>query len=383
MVDVPPIPAGLVLPPQELQLRARLLGEGGPLASAMRAIEARAWRDESWLATCWLWVQCLVVVRGFRGSTTVADYVEAAARFMGWAEELQLDFRQLSVRELDDWQKWLYVRRRLSASARRSALMAVRSLYSYLATRGDGVDVTKGYKAPKRVITQAKKYSGAQLKALFVAVKQGATELIVQRDRALLLLLLASGLRREEVTALRVDQLDLASERKGQVHVFGKGSKERTVPIEGPVVRELLAWLEARSRIPSLCTDAVFVNLSRGGRPGLSVPGGALAVKSIEDTVKRTAQRAGLSSWGVHRFRVTFATMLYDDGTDIERIRVLMGHESIETTRRYLAVSNRMNRYTLKAHRQYAALGTVPDDMPRWAQELERKRHGSSVLPPG
>lgn len=382
MVDVPPIPAELVLPPQELRLRVTLLAEGGPLASAMRAVEARAWRDSTWLSTCWLWVQCLIVVRGFRGSTTVADYVEAAARFMAWAEEERHDFRRITVRELDDWQKWLYVRRRLSASARRSALMAVRSLYSYLATRGEGRDVTRGYAAPKRVITQAKKYSTAQLRALFAAVKQGANELIVQRDRAMLLLLLAAGLRREEITELRVDQLDLASERKGQVHVFGKGSKERTVPIEGPVVRELLRWLEARSRIPALCTDAVFVNLSRGGRPGLSIPGGALAVKSIEDTVKRTARRAGLGSWGVHRFRVTFATMLYDDGTDIERIRVLMGHESIETTRRYLAVSNRMNKHTLKAHRQHAALGTVPDDLPLWAQDLERKRHGSSVLPP-
>jgi len=383
VVEVPPIPAGLVLPPQEAQLRATLLGQGGPLASAMRAVEARPWRDSRWLATCWLWVQCLVVVRGFRGATTVADYVEAVARFMGWAEEAGHDFREITVRELDDWQKWLYVKRRLSASARRSALMAVRSLYSYLATRGDGVDVTRGYKAPKRVITQAKKYSVAQLRALFAAVKQGTSELIVQRDRAMLLLLLAAGLRREEITELRVHQLDLASDRKGQVHVFGKGSKERTVPIEGPVVRELLRWLEARSRVPDLCTDSVFVNLSRGGRPGLCIKGGPVTVKAIEDVVKRTARRAGLGSWGVHRFRVTFATMLYDDGTDIERIRVLMGHESIETTRRYLAVSNRMNRYTLKAHRQHAALGTVPDDLPLWAQDLERKRHGSSVLPTG
>jgi site-specific recombinase XerD len=176
---------------------------------------------------------------------------------------------------------------------------------------------------------------------------------------------------------LRVDQLDLVSDRKGQVHVFGKGAKERTVPIVGPVVRELVKWLEVRSRIDQLHTDAVFVNLSRAG--GL---GAGLGVKGVENTVKRTARRAGLGSWGVHRFRVTFATMLYDDGTDIERIRVLMGHESIETTRRYLAVSSRMNRHSLKAHRQHAALGTVPDDLPLWAQDIERKRDGSSILPP-
>lgn len=377
MVDVLAPPAGLTLPAQELQIRAQLLGQGGPLAAAMRAVEAREWRSAGWLNACWLWVQCLVVVRGFRNATTVADYVEAVARFVGWAEEAGLDFRQLTTSGLDDWQRWLYTRRRLSASSRRQALMAVRSLYSYLDSRGEGTDVTKGYKGPKRVTTQAKKYSAAQLKALFVAVREGENELIVQRDRAMLLLLLAAGLRREEISTLRVDQLDLVSDHKGQVHVFGKGAKERTVPIVGPVVRELVKWLEARSRIEQLHTDTVFVNLSRA-----ATKGAGLGVKGIENTVHRTARRAGLGSWGVHRFRVTFATMLYDDGTDIERIRVLMGHESIETTRRYLAVSGRMNRYSLKAHRQHAALGTVPDDLPLWAQDIERKRNGSGILPP-
>lgn len=376
MAEVPSIPSGLVLPPQELQLRETILAEGGPLASSLRAVEARAWRDATWLRTCWLWVQCLVVVRGFRGATTVADYVEAVARFVGWTEEQGLAWRELQTRDLDTWQRWLYVRRRLSAAARRQALMAVRSLYSYLDTRGEGRDVTRGYAAPKRVISQAKKYTPAQLRALFVAVDQGDTEEVRQRDRAMLLVLLTAGLRREEVSALRVDQLELASDRKGLVHVFGKGAKERTVPIEGPVVRQLLQWLDMRSRLPELHTDAVFVNLSRSGGKGAG-----LGLRAVENTVKRTAQRAGLGSWGVHRFRVTFATMLYDDGTDIERIRVLMGHESIETTRRYLAVSSRMNRHSLKAHRQHAALGTVPDDLPLWAQDIERKRNGSGILP--
>ena len=377
MAEVPDVPRGLDLPAQELRIRESLLAGGGPLASAMRAVEAREWRTPGWLTLCWLWVQFLVVVRGFRGATTVADYVEAVARFVGWVDEQRLDLRALQVRDLDNWQKWLYMRRKLSVSARRQALMAVRSLFGYMASRDEAKNVTVGYAAPKRVTSTARKYSATQLRALFAAVKEGESELVVQRDTALLLLLLAGGLRREEISTLRIDQLELASDRKGQVHVFGKGAKERTVPIEGPVVRSLVVWLEARSRIDELHTDAVFVNLSRNGGKGAG-----LGVKAIEDTVKRTARRAGLGTWGVHRFRVTFATMLYDDGTDIERIRVLMGHESIETTRRYLAVSNRMNRHSLKAHRQHAALGTVPDDLPLWAQDLERKRHGSSILPP-
>jgi site-specific recombinase XerD len=102
--------------------------------------------------------------------------------------------------------------------------------------------------------------------------------------------------------------------------------------------------------------------------------------QAIERTVKRTAKRAGLGSWGVHRFRVTFATQLYDDGTDLERIRILMGHESIETTRRYVVVSDRMNRVRLRSNRQHEVLGTRPEGFPRWAREMEGKRNGP-VLP--
>ena len=375
MADVAPVPAGLALDAQELQLRATILGERGRLAAAMRAAEAQPWRDPSWLATCWRWAQFLLVVRGFRGSTTVNDYVEAATRYVAWLDAARLDLRAVKPRDLDAWQRSLYVERRLSAATRRQALMAVRSLYRYMATRDDVPDVAKDYAAPKRVVTQARKYNAAQLRAMFDAVKLTADDRQQQRDRAMLLLLLASGLRREELASLRIDQLELRSDRKGAVHVFGKGSKERTVPIEGPVVRHLVLWLELRSRMDNLATDAVFVSLAR------RVSGTALSVRAVERIVKRVAKSAGLGSWGVHRFRVTFATMLYDDGTDIERIRVLMGHESIETTRRYLAVSQRMNKHTLKAHRQHAALGTVPDDLPLWAQDIERRKHGTSILP--
>ena len=133
MAEVPDVPRGLGLPAQELRIRESLLAGGGPLASAMRAVEAREWRTPGWLTLCWLWVQFLVVVRGFRGATTVADYVEAVARFVGWVDEQRLDLRALQVRDLDNWQKWLYMRRKLSVSARRQALMAVRSLFGYMA----------------------------------------------------------------------------------------------------------------------------------------------------------------------------------------------------------------------------------------------------------
>jgi integrase/recombinase XerD len=73
---------------------------------------------------------------------------------------------------------------------------------------------------------------------------------------------------------------------------------------------------------------------------------------------------------------VTFATQLYDDGHDIERIAQVLGHESIETTRTYLDVSDRHRRVRLSAMRQHELLGTKPLGMPAW---VSRATKGKTV----
>lgn len=368
---VPPMPPGLALGREEAAQRAHVLAAGGPLAAGMRALEARTWRAAGWLAEIWLWVLFLVIVRGFRGRTTASDYVHAIGRFADWLDATGLAYESLDAGALDAWQKWLYLRRRNGAASQRAALMAVRSFYRWRSTRGGGVDVTDGYAAPKRWRKTPRKYSTEELRKLFASAKTFEPEQLRQRAITLLLVLLSSGLRREEITTLRVDQLEL-HERVGTIRCLGKGAKERAVPIEGPVVAALQQWLVMRGEFAQC--DRVFVNLSPHY---LGLP---ISTRTVEQIIARAARVAGLREWGVHRFRVTFATLLYDDGTDIERIRILLGHENIETTRGYLAVSARMNRFRLKAHRQHAALGTVPADLPMWAQQLEKSKHGSGIF---
>ena len=91
-----------------------------------------------------------------------------------------------------------------------------------------------------------------------------------------------------------------------------------------------------------------------------------LTLSGVERRVRQAARTAGLRQWGVHRFRVTFATLLYDDGAGIEEIRNLLGHESIETTRRYIDVSERARKTRLSASAQHVALGTRNTSGPRW-----------------
>lgn len=354
----------------ELAHRHTLLTSPGPLAAGLRALEAQMAGAIDWLVELWRWVLFLEIVRGYRGQSTVATYLTHVSQFCRYVAAHDLDYARLTHVQMDAWQRWLYLSRRNTAVTRRAALTAVRSFYRWRASRVGAVDVTAGYPAPKHWHRTPRKYTPADLRQLLAAARDSIPEPAALRDTTMLLLLYATGLRREEIAKLAISQVDIG-ERTAQIRCVGKGAKERTIPIEGPIVTKLREWILARAELPTQ-DETMFVQTARN-RVGLP-----LTLRAIEMIVARCARRAGLKEWGVHRFRVTFATTLYDDGVDIERIRILMGHESIETTRRYLAVSNRMNRCRLKAHRQHSALGTVPADLPLWARELEKKRHGFS-----
>lgn len=361
------------LTPLERAQRMTMLAQPGELSRALRVIERVGALRVAWLVEIWRWVMHLIVVRGYRAATTVATYARTMSGFVEWAVGNAVPHADISLEQFDDWQKWLYIERKNAASYRRRHLIAIRSFYGWRTSRGYGRNCTDGLRGPRKVTKAPKKYTRQQLRDLFTASRRGITPLISQRDETLLLVLLTTGLRREELSTLRIDQVEL-NDRVGIVRVHGKGAKERMVPIEGPVVQHLIAWLDVRSKIRTLNTDTVFITV-RANWLGQTMSHGA-----IERTVARVAKRANLPSWGVHRFRVTFATQLYDDGVDLERIRILMGHETIETTRRYVVVSDRMNRVRLKSHRQHDALGTRPAGFPRWAQNLEENGNGP-VLP--
>lgn len=347
--------------------RAAMFGEGGALARAMRANEAREWPD-GWLREVWLWVLWLRVVRGFRGATTVAAYAGILGRYADWVSANDVDYRDVQLAKLDEWQKSTFIARRNSSASRRQQIAAVRSYYDWRKTRGLGRDCTEGLAGPRKVQRTPKVYTRQQLRALFEAASHG-DPLTALRNRVMLLVLLTTGMRREEVATLKLDQLEIEN-NTGIVHVWGKGAKERDVPIEGPVVRELQAWLNERGKLADIVTDAVFITTRRNWW------GQEMKPQAVERAVKSVARAARLPTWGTHRFRVTFATQLYDDGADIERIRIVMGHETIETTRRYLVVSKRMRDVRLKPHRQHDVLGTRPVGLPKWAEHLNATKSG-------
>ena len=158
------------------------------------------------------------------------------------------------------------------------------------------------------------------------------------RDDAVLELLYGSGLRVSEVCSLGVADLDLARER---VTVWGKGGKQRMVPLSSPACAALARWIE-HYRVAVVARDAdagraLFCN-SRGGR---------LTPRDI----RRVFDRRSVSPTHPHALRHTFATHLLDGGADLRAVQELLGHADLSTTQIYTHVSKeRLQRVHRATH---------------------------------
>jgi len=180
---------------------------------------------------------------------------------------------------------------------------------------------------PRRVLNES------QVRRLLAATD--ATPLGI-RARAILELLYSSGLRRAEVAALDVQDLDLTG---GTVLVRrGKGGKGRVVPLGQEAARALLRYLEEVRALwlQNPATTALFLAASGCGQAGKR-----LSTSSIWLTVRGAAASAGLGRVATHALRHAVATHLVRAGADVRHVQEILGHASVETTEIYTHVAVR------------------------------------------
>ncbi len=221
-------------------------------------------------------------------------------------------------------------RRELSAAGRARALSAVKSLFRYACREGVlETNPATSVRSPKLPKNLPRHLRPGETEELLAASDEEAP--LPNRDRALLEVLYASGLRVAELVSLDWRDLDLGAR---VLRVTGKGGKERMVPFGKPAAEALRAWLEDWESIrkPDRGSDRqepVFLNF-RGGR---------LSARSVRRILDRLVATAGLPS-GVHphTLRHTFATHLLEGGADLRSIQELLGHSSLSTTQRYTHV---------------------------------------------
>ena len=155
-----------------------------------------------------------------------------------------------------------------------------------------------------------------------------------KRDRALLAMLLACGLRRHEAVALRLEYLE---QRKGHwaiVDLKGKAGHVRTVPVPDWVMDELRVWLNAAK----IDRGKIFRRVTKMGR----VLGEGMTEKAVWHIVKDSAKLIGVEKLAPHDLRRSCARLCHAAGGELEQIQFLLGHVSIQTTERYLGCKQRI-----------------------------------------
>lgn len=255
---------------------------------------------------------------------SISAYRTDLEQLADWAGRPLLD---LDSATLQGWLSWRQSEGFVARSTAR-ALSALRRFYRWaLAEERIETDPTLRLNGPTPALALPKDLSETEVEALLAAPE--VTVPLGLRDRALLELLYACGLRVSELVALRVDQVNL---RAGILRILGKGRKERLVPM-GEVAQY---WLERylREARPELvagwATEALFPG--RGGEP--------LTRQAFWYRIKRYALVAGIQRpLSPHTLRHAFATHLLNHGADLRVVQLLLGHSSISTTQIYTHIA--------------------------------------------
>ena len=298
---------------------------------------------------------------------TLRSYTTAVGSYLDWLAERGADWRTPARTDLR-----AYLAKLVGSGARSSVsqrLAAIRSFHRFAARAGLAAGDPWGSIATPRLPRRLPKVLEVdQIERLLAAIdadEARATDgsrrdpalatAIAVRDRAIVEVAYAAGLRISELASARLDSIDL---RRGEIRVLGKGRKERIGLLGKPAIAALEAYLDdarvellARRPEPGDEPDAIFLNAD----------GAPIGVRGLRFRIHRLCRLAGLPE-GVspHTLRHSFATHLLDGGADLRVVQELLGHESLATTQVYTHVSAaRLRAAYVDAHPRARSKATV------------------------
>jgi integrase/recombinase XerC len=252
----------------------------------------------------------------------------------------------LSDVRLSDLRSWL-AHQAEQGAARSTLARRAASARAFLrwATRTGVIDADPSLRlvAPQRVRTLPGVLKQEEISAVLdvAAVAADDQDAIHLRDRAMLELLYASGIRVGELVGLDVDDLDFGS---NLVRVMGKGAKERSVPFGGPAANALQGWLRlGRAQVVVAGSGPALFLGRRGGR---------VDPRQVRSAVHQLLQHVpDVPDVGPHGLRHSAATHLLEGGADLRAVQEMLGHASLATTQIYTHVSvERLRRSYQQAH---------------------------------
>lgn len=270
-----------------------------------------------------------------RDLAQAAEFLRKRCGCKGWST--------VGSNDLSAWVQSMSAGKLTPASLARK-LSAIRGLYRYLVREQQcTADPTELLSSPRLVRPLPGALTEGEISRLLAAPHSGDAHGL--RDKAMLELFYASGLRISELASLTIQQIDL---EHGFVRVFGKGSKERVVPMGEKAAKAIAAYLEAGR--------PHFVKASRTrSHLFLSERGGPLSRVRLWMLVRHYARLAGIKRAAKpHLLRHSFATHLLSGGADLRAIQEMLGHANISTTEIYTAVEPSR---ILELHRRFHPRG--------------------------
>ncbi|MBA2733553.1 MAG: site-specific tyrosine recombinase XerD [Acidobacteria bacterium] len=266
---------------------------------------------------------------------SLESYGRDLARLNSWAEAQGKSIEDLERADLRGWIADLS-REGLSPASVSRAVSAARGLFRFLMLDGhiqkhpaEDLNTPQGNAYLPRFLTEA------EMERLLTAPDVSTDEGI--RDRAMMEVMYAAGLRVSELVGLKRTDVNLDA---GLVACHGKGSKERRVPIGKSATRWLQQYIGVRARS------------GKGNNPHLflSGMGTSLTRNNAWAMIKRHASSAGLANVSPHTLRHSFATHLLQHGADSRSVQALLGHSDISTTQIYTHITDRHMRATYDRH---------------------------------
>ena len=284
------------------------------------------------------YIQYLRLERSYTPNTLDA-YLKDLQKLLNYYSDEGIDFRQVTLKQLDGFAKAL---QGLGVGPRSVAriLSGVRSFYRFLTLEKEvETDPTELLESPKLGKHLPEVLSLPEIDAIEAAIDLSKPEGV--RDLAIVEVLFSCGLRISELCSLRLSELYL---EEGYIRVHGKGRKERLVSIGDSAIDRLRQWFVVRQgcKVKPGEEDFVFVSLRRGKR---------LSRISLFVYIKEYAAKAGIrKNISPHTFRHSFATQLLEGGANLRAIQAMLGHEDIGTTEIYMHVDKTHLRREILEH---------------------------------
>ncbi|MEI7843558.1 MAG: site-specific tyrosine recombinase XerD [Gallionellaceae bacterium] len=259
---------------------------------------------------------------------TLESYRRDLQKFADWLQQRGVSILEVTQADIQGFLAHLFTQQKAKASSTGRAISSLKRLFRYLLRQNKiSVDPTLQIASPKLPRSLPKSLSEADVESLLNAPETETP--LGMRDRTMLEVLYATGLRVSELVNLTVAQISLDM---GVVRVMGKGSKERLVPLG----EEALDWLQKYLKemrpllLSGKLSDAMFVTQR----------GGPMTRQMFWYLIKRHAKQGGLDKpLSPHTLRHAFATHLLNHGADLRVVQLLLGHSDISTTQIYTHVA--------------------------------------------